>query len=438
MSQYYQSPYNPPDTTHYHPPVTQNNSSHYPSPNTATPYHSSKPQTSNQYLSTNPQTNIPYPGESYSEQPYPHHSIHHMEPGTHQQQFGGGRKGKSLDEHYSENHRELYHGDRTYSNIAGNPAELSHTNTQTNTPDATTFLTGSVPASSKGPGYYPPTHLQYSYSDKDPDYLTHPQPSYTNNIPCQKPAPVYKQKLSEVEVDRKRRRAMKEKLSHLQEVLPHTALYSTKQTHAGLLNKAAEYLRKEESGLNSVEAEIIKFTTQIEETKRQVAAHQNQIPENGISSACYGSKEVEEAYRGFLEEQGQRNPLMKLYSTMLEPLFFSFNNMVDNTSLDTFCRTVHQWFAQNCSLVKLRELATNLVTNPHLEFENNGEQGGATSSGLWEQCRAGVLLLLDFCAGSSVKFLPGVQPFTSFLINSSVGKPKLLLLAIVGGTATLP
>ena len=49
-----------------------------------------------------------------------------------------------------------------------------------------------------------------------------------------------------------------------------------------------------------------------------------------------------------------------------------------------------------------------------------------------------MLLLLDFCAGSSVKFLPGVQPFTSFLINSSVGKLKLLLLAIVGGTATLP
>lgn len=74
-------------------------------------------------------------------------------------------------------------------------------------------------------------------------------------------------------------------------------------------------------------------------------------------------------YACFLEEQSSINPLMKVYSTLLEPLFTSFNSMVDNTSLDSFCKTAHQWFAQNCSLTRLRELATNLVTSPKLEFD---------------------------------------------------------------------
>ena len=84
---------------------------------------------------------------------------------------------------------------------------------------------------------------------------------------------------------------------------------------------------------------------------------------------------MEDEYRAFVRDQTALSPLMNLYSGLLEPLFSSFNSMVDNTSLDSFCRSAHQWFAQNCSLIRLRELATNLVTSPNLEFEGKGQAG---------------------------------------------------------------
>ena len=164
---------------------------------------------------------------------------------------------------------------------------------------------------------------------------------------------------------------MKDRLQCLKQVLP-PAPVGAKHTHAAVLNSAAEYLRKEEATLDSLEAEIAKLNSLISQTKDQITSQQAQIPENGISSACYGSSIVENQYSQFLEQQVSLNPLMKLYSTMLEPLFLSFNSMVDNTSLDSFCKTAHQWFAQNCSLSKLRELATNLITSPNLEFESSG------------------------------------------------------------------
>ena len=241
----------------------------------------------------------------------------------------------------------------------------------------------------KGPAYYPPTRLQYCYSVKTPyndtvDQAPHhhpqtePYPPQQHTYPDQQqqqqqqaPATGYKQKLSEIEIDRKRRRAMKDRLQCLKQVLP-PAPVGAKHTHAAVLNSAAEYLRKEEATLDSLEAEIAKLNSLISQTKDQITSQQAQIPENGISSACYGSSIVENQYSQFLEQQVSLNPLMKLYSTMLEPLFLSFNSMVDNTSLDSFCKTAHQWFAQNCSLSKLRELATNLITSPNLEFESSG------------------------------------------------------------------
>ena len=240
----------------------------------------------------------------------------------------------------------------------------------------------------KGPAYYPPTRLQYCYSDKTSysgpiEQGSHhpPQPpvTFSNLQPYpeqqqqQQPlqASGYKQKLSEIEIDRKRRRAMKDRLQNLKQVLP-PAPVGTKHTHAAILNTAAEYLRKEEASLDTLETEIVRLNSLISQTKDRIISQQAQIPENGISSACYGSSIVETQYAEFLEQQVSLNPLMKLYSSMLEPLFLSFNSMVDNTSLDSFCKTAHQWFAQNCSLMKLRELATNLVTSPNLEFEGSG------------------------------------------------------------------
>ena len=371
MSQYYQSSYQHPLNTHY--PSTSypegNSQAPYPegtsfpegNPQAPYPEGTSFPEGNPQapYPEGNPQA--PYSQGSFSEQGY------HIQLTSDRPQFGG--KVKSLDSTY--NGGEVYSvvNSSQYSNLSALSAipaliapEYTHANT--NTPDAATFLTGNM-AVPKGPAYYPPTRLQYSYSTKE-EFPTLPPD----------PPPVFKQKLSEIEVDRKRRRAMNERLQHLKEVLPPAAISVAKQTHANILNNAAEFLRKEESNLSSVEADIVKVTSQIEETKRQLLVHQSQIPENGISSACYGCKLVEQQYRAFLEEQGGKNPLMKLYSTMLEPLFLSFNSMVDNASLDTFCKTVHQWFAQNCSLVKLRELATNLVTSPNLEFESAGEPSG--------------------------------------------------------------
>lgn len=248
------------------------------------------------------------------------------------------------------------------------------------------YITPTMPVP-KGPAYYPPTRLQYCYSDK-PEFndsdVQHSsnQIAFPQLLPNQQPTQPtqpYKQKLSEIEIDRKRRKAMKNRLQNLKQVILPVNL-GIKHTQSAILNSAAELLRKEEAQLQALVTEIVRLNSLISQTKDHIESQQGQIPENGISSACFGSSIVESQYSQFLEQQIIQKPLMKLYSTMLEPLFLSFNSMVDNTSLDTFCRTAHQWFAQNCSLTKVRELATTLITSPNLDFENSGVTLSTSSS----------------------------------------------------------
>ena len=173
--------------------------------------------------------------------------------------------------------------------------------------------------------------------------------------------------MSEAETDRKRRGVIKTKLQRLRAAVP-VEVMGNKVSQANILQRAADFSQQEEQKDRELDSEIVMLVSRIEQRKEQISQHQRQIPENGISAACFSSGVVEQEYRAFVEDRARVNPEMGIYSSLLDPLFLSFNSMVDNTSLDSFCRSAHRWFAENCSLSKIRQLATALITDPNLEF----------------------------------------------------------------------
>ena len=243
----------------------------------------------------------------------------------------------------------------------------------------------------KGPAFYPPTRLQYSYSTDHPT----PKPQLRSCVLDDKPkkphATPHKAKVSEIEIDRKRRRVMKERIEKLQSVLSSEKIQG-KPTQACVLNAAANHISSTRECMKELETDIFRLKADILKTKEVIRFHQRQIPENGLLASCNSSTIVESRYRDFLVEQKQINPAISFYSRLIEPLFISFNSMVDNTSLDNFCKSTHQWFAQNCSLERLRELAMNLLltdTSSSLPFAEDGNVGddAASSSKRYNQKR---------------------------------------------------
>ena len=244
----------------------------------------------------------------------------------------------------------------------------SHGNEQQHSSKVNHYTSYNTAQAPRNEAYYPPTNLQYCYSNGDEPKTeftnTKPIRSYTTEQSDTEVGPTAEGKKGCRNADRKRRRKMKDQLFLLRDALPENMM--VKKSNALILAGAADYISLQEGKIKTLEANVARLNCSIDRINSTITDYQNDIPENGLTSACYHDPLLETQYNMFVQQQTEINPQFNIFSSLISPVFDYYNSMVNTETLEKFCQSVNVWFTQHCSLNNVRQLAVKFVTRPDL------------------------------------------------------------------------
>lgn len=128
-----------------------------------------------------------------------------------------------------------------------------------------------------------------------------------------------------------------------------------------MLQKTAEYCKKLKAERKQMqnEAEILK--QEIESLNVQISQCQAQLPATGVPVTRQRADQMKEMFQEYVKNRTLANWKFWIFSTIIQGLFDTYNNMVSTASIDELCRTTLAWLDQHCSLVVLRPAVLNAL-----------------------------------------------------------------------------
>ncbi|XP_013388124.1 MLX-interacting protein isoform X4 [Lingula anatina] len=226
----------------------------------------------------------------------------------------------------------------------------------------------SLPGSSLSSGDY--TALsnspEYKYNaDSPPGYLTAsaspdsdvPSPGKAFRPKNEDERQQYKEhrRVSHISAEQKRRGNIKGGFDVLHTLIPALIQNpNAKISKAQMLQKTAEYCKKLKSDRKQMQDEAEILRQEIESLNSAINTCQSQLPATGAPVTRQRADQMREMFDEYVRSRTLQNWKFWIFSTIIRPLFDSYNNMVSTASAEELCRTVLAWLDQHCSLVALR------------------------------------------------------------------------------------
>lgn len=169
-------------------------------------------------------------------------------------------------------------------------------------------------------------------------------------------------RLNHTSAEQKRRCNIKSGFDLLHTLIPSLSQNpNAKVSKAAMLQKTAEYCKKLKAERKQMqnEAEILK--QEIESLNVQISQCQAQLPATGVPVTRQRADQMKEMFQEYVKNRTLSNWKFWIFSTIIQGLFDTYNNMVSTASIDELCRTTLAWLDQHCSLVVLRPAVLNAL-----------------------------------------------------------------------------
>ncbi|XP_061196266.1 MLX-interacting protein-like isoform X2 [Saccostrea echinata] len=169
-------------------------------------------------------------------------------------------------------------------------------------------------------------------------------------------------RLNHTSAEQKRRCNIKSGFDLLHTLIPTLSQNpNAKVSKAAMLQKTAEYCKKlkAERAQMQNEAEILR--QEIESLNVQISQCQAQLPATGVPVTRQRVDQMKEMFQEYVKNRTLTNWKFWIFSTIIQGLFDTYNNMVSTASVDELCRTTLAWLDQHCSLVVLRPAVLNAL-----------------------------------------------------------------------------
>lgn len=265
----------------------------------------------------------------------------------------------------------------TVINFVSNPVTLS-SNTTVSVPQITTVptLTSTKPAvpvlspsltdsltsrRSSYPPASPSMVLSNPTSPSDSVSVTSPSGNQSGDSESEFRGGEHR-RLNHTSAEQKRRCNIKSGFDLLHTLIPSLSQNpNAKVSKAAMLQKTAEYCKKLKAERKQMqnEAEILK--QEIESLNVQISQCQAQLPATGVPVTRQRADQMKEMFQEYVKNRTLSNWKFWIFSTIIQGLFDTYNNMVSTASIDELCRTTLAWLDQHCSLVVLRPAVLNAL-----------------------------------------------------------------------------
>ncbi|XP_050408483.1 carbohydrate-responsive element-binding protein [Patella vulgata] len=160
--------------------------------------------------------------------------------------------------------------------------------------------------------------------------------------------------------EQKRRCNLKNGFDTLVVLVPALA-QNPKASKADMLRKTAEFCKKLKAERSQMQKEAEILRQEIEVLNNSISMVQSQLPETGVPVTRQRVDQMKEMFEEYVKNRTLQNWKFWIFSTIIGPLFDTYNNMVSTASIDDLCRTVLAWLDQHCSLVSLRPTVLNAL-----------------------------------------------------------------------------
>ncbi|NWZ41842.1 MLXPL protein, partial [Brachypodius atriceps] len=149
---------------------------------------------------------------------------------------------------------------------------------------------------------------------------------------------------------------------------------SIKVSKATTLQKTAEYICKLQQERAALQDEAQRLREQIEELNGSINLCQEQLPATGVPITRQRFDHMRRMFDEYVRSSTLQNWKFWIFSTIIRPLFESFNGMVSTASMESLTQTSLAWLDQHCSLPALRptvlsslrqlSISTSILSDP--------------------------------------------------------------------------
>lgn len=184
-------------------------------------------------------------------------------------------------------------------------------------------------------------------------------------------------RVGHINAEQKRRCNIKNGFDTLKSILPSiNQNASVKVSKAAMLQKAAQHIHSLDSAKERQSQEAFMLKKQIEALKQDISNYQSQLPASGMTAGNQSSTgKVREMLDEYVRKRTVENWKFWVFSLLIEPLFNSYFNSVNTSSLEDSFKTIITWLSHSCGLMSLRKYAldsltflsksTNVLQEPH-------------------------------------------------------------------------
>ncbi|XP_049821899.1 MLX-interacting protein isoform X2 [Aethina tumida] len=171
-------------------------------------------------------------------------------------------------------------------------------------------------------------------------------------------------RVGHIHAEQKRRYNIKNGFDMLHSLIPHLNQNpNSKLSKAAMLQKGAEYIRQLRSERNQLKEEMDSLRQQIESLNASISNCQSMLPATGAPVSRRRDSKMQEMFDEHVRTRTMENWKYWIFSLIFRPLLNTFNNIVSTSSLDDLYTSTMIWVEQHCSLVDLRPVVLNSLTN---------------------------------------------------------------------------
>ncbi|XP_022339863.2 MLX-interacting protein-like isoform X2 [Crassostrea virginica] len=169
-------------------------------------------------------------------------------------------------------------------------------------------------------------------------------------------------RLNHTSAEQKRRCNIKSGFDLLHTLIPSLSQNpNAKVSKAAMLQKTAEYCKKLKAERTQMQNEAEILRQEIDSLNVQISQCQAQLPATGVPVTRQRVDQMKEMFQEYVKNRTLSNWKFWIFSTIIQGLFDTYNNMVSTASIDELCRTTLAWLDQHCSLVVLRPAVLNAL-----------------------------------------------------------------------------
>ncbi|XP_048198969.1 MLX-interacting protein isoform X2 [Perognathus longimembris pacificus] len=165
-------------------------------------------------------------------------------------------------------------------------------------------------------------------------------------------------KMKHISAEQKRRFNIKMGFNTLNTLIANNSKLTTRAT---MLQKTVEHITKLQQERSQMQEEARRLREEIEELNAAIISCQQLLPATGVPVARRQFDHMRDMFDEYVKSRTLQNWKFWIFSSIIKPLFESFEGMVSTSSLEELHQTALAWLDQHCSLPVLRPMVLNTL-----------------------------------------------------------------------------